>query len=399
VRYSSVVTEEAIQNTTAAQQQKEQACTEAHRQQLQGLESKYWTGVYDVILGHQENFTKLIEKHQKEQLALATKISEEETNLFLTESTEIEELEQVRSDAERKDFLLVITSMEAHAKRHHAKILKELKAVHHEDILALKKEQKRYRQEVKKTVPNDLLYVYAKTKKEKERRKELKTKQREVQQKTTDANEHQGPDPPSWIPPPPSSNPPPPSSIPPPPSSSSTVTGMGPRSTSAVLNKTKKKKERSKMDSRTKSSTPRTGDIRHSESGRRSRNSKTDVAGTAQNGLSNSALSSSPREKKYNKKKTDSGQRIDGEEGPSSVSHLSMLAEQPYQKQDPEKGKTTDEFLQFIADPAADEEKRLRLKKKDKKAATLEAILQQPQSDEEGQNGVVLSPHNPPENI
>lgn len=155
------------------------------------------------------------------------------------------------------------------------------------------------------------------------------------------------------------------------------------------------------MDSRTKSSTPRTGDVRHSESGRRSRNSKTDVAGTAQNGLSNSALSSSPREKKYNKKKTDSGQRIDGEEGPSSVSHLSMLAEQPYQKQDPEKGKTTDEFLQFIADPAADEEKKkLRIRKKEhRKAATLEANHQLPQSDEDGQNGVVLSPHNPPENI
>jgi len=107
------------------------------------------------------------------------------------------------------------------------------------------------------------------------------------------------------------------------------------------------------MDSRTKSSTPR--DLRHSESARRMRNSKTETpAGPPQNGLANSA--SPPREKK-NKKRTDSGQRIDGEEDPSSASHLSLLAEQS-QKQDPENDKSTDEFLQFITDPAADEEKK-----------------------------------------
>jgi len=113
------------------------------------------------------------------------------------------------------------------------------------------------------------------------------------------------------------------------------------------------------MDSRTKSSTPR--DLRHSESARRVRNSKTDTpGGPPQNGLSTSA---SPREKKT-KKKSDGGQRIDGEEGPSSASHLSLLAEQQSQNRDPENDKTTDEFLQFIADPAADEEKKIEVKEK-----------------------------------
>jgi len=81
-----------------------------------------------------------------------------------------------------------------------------------------------------------------------------------------------------------------------------------------------------------------------------------------------------------------------------------LLAEQQSQNRDPENDKTTDEFLQFIADPAADEEKKLKIKKKDKKhAAILAATLnhQLPLPDDDGQNSVVPlpSPHNPPENV
>jgi len=125
-------------------------------------------------LTHQENYTKLCEKHHKEQIEVLTqKMQEEEIRNFETERIEIIELchEQGLSEEEREDFLALIELIAEESKENHLIQLKELKTVQNEDLIALKREQKRYRQEVKRTAPDTILYVYAKTKKEKERKK------------------------------------------------------------------------------------------------------------------------------------------------------------------------------------------------------------------------------------
>jgi len=231
----------------------------------------------------------------------------------------------------------VISATEKHAKRQHTKALREMKAVQQQDLLSLKKEQRRYRQEVKKTVPNDLLYIYAKTKKEKERRKE---KLKEQRTQNSEAGESDmGPDPPSWIPPPPSTGPPPAPTHP---------SGLTPqRSTSSVL---PKKRDKPKMDSRTKSTTPRSGGDKLVESARRARSSKNDSV-TNSNSFSTSLPNpTSPKEKKSKKK-------IEMDDSSCSISMVGLESSQDFDRK-----KTTDEFLQFIEDPSVDERKNLKIK-------------------------------------
>jgi len=167
--------EEAIQSLINQHHQKEYAHEEVERQRLQGAENKYWTGVYDAILTHQENYTKLIEKHHKEQIEFLAERHKEELLVFDTERLEIDELcrEQGRTDVEKEEFLQVILAVEQQVLLDHSIQTRELKAVHSEDLIALKREQKRYRQEVKKTAPDTILYVYAKKKKEKQEKKKL----------------------------------------------------------------------------------------------------------------------------------------------------------------------------------------------------------------------------------
>jgi len=168
---------------------------ESERQRLQGTENKYWTGVYDTLLNHQENYTKILEKHHKEQLELLVQIHQEERRTFETERNEIEELcrDQNRSDMEKEDFLAIITEIEQQVLQNHTAQIKEFKSVQNEDLIALKREQKIYRQEVKKTAPDTILYVYAKTKKEKGRKKEKKIEFKSKLVDDTDPEHHIGP--------------------------------------------------------------------------------------------------------------------------------------------------------------------------------------------------------------
>jgi len=103
-------------------------------------------------------------------------MQEDEIRNFEVERIEIAEIcqQQGRSDEEKDEFLNIIDITEQQVKQDHLDQLKELRTVQTEDLVALKREQKRYRQEVKRTAPDTILYVYAKTKKEKERKKEKK---------------------------------------------------------------------------------------------------------------------------------------------------------------------------------------------------------------------------------
>jgi len=174
---AKIAAEDSIQALINLHNQKELAHEESERQRLQGTENKYWTGVYDTLLNHQENYTKILEKHHKEQLELLVQIHQEERLTFETERNEIEELcrDQNRSDMEKEDFLAIITEIEQQVLQNHTAQIKEFKSVQNEDLIDLKREQKIYRQEVKKTAPDTILYVYAKTKKEKGRKKEKKS--------------------------------------------------------------------------------------------------------------------------------------------------------------------------------------------------------------------------------
>eukprot|EP01124_Arcella_intermedia_P027963 TRINITY_DN558_c0_g2_i6.p1 TRINITY_DN558_c0_g2~~TRINITY_DN558_c0_g2_i6.p1 ORF type:complete len:1148 (-),score=328.52 TRINITY_DN558_c0_g2_i6:508-3813(-) len=213
--------EETIQNLINTQQQKEQASLETHRQQLQGLEFRYWTEVYDAILGYQESYTKLIEKHHKEQLNLHTKLSEEELHLYETDTTEIEDMcrEHGRSEPEKKEFLGFVIEAESSAKKRIEDSLKDLKMAQQQDVIFLKKEQQFYRKAVKKSAPDDLLYIYAKAKKDKGKGPAPPKPEVVVPIST------EGPEPPTWVPPPP-------------PVQSLTTNA---RSTSAILSSTKKR--------------------------------------------------------------------------------------------------------------------------------------------------------------
>jgi hypothetical protein len=170
---SSIVAEEAIQSLMNQHHQKVSAHEETERQRLQEAENKYWTGVYDAILTHQDNYTILCERHHKEQIESLTQLHQEELRLLETEKHEIEDLckEQGRPEFE-EDFLAVISEIEQQILQSHDIQMKDLKAVHNEDVITLKREQKRYRQEVKRTAPDTILYVYAKTK-QKERKKKI----------------------------------------------------------------------------------------------------------------------------------------------------------------------------------------------------------------------------------
>uniref|UniRef100_A0A6B2KX27 Protein kinase domain-containing protein n=1 Tax=Arcella intermedia TaxID=1963864 RepID=A0A6B2KX27_9EUKA len=166
--------DESVENLMNAQQQKELQIKENGKQILQVLEYEYWTEYYKALLAQHSKHVKLITKHHKQQLDLMNQIFDEELNLYALEKTEIEEMckEQVRNENERKDFLAVISISEAQCNRHRSKTTKDLKSVQQQELIQLKKEHKKEREDLKKKPATDVLFVYAKSLKEKKTKKE-----------------------------------------------------------------------------------------------------------------------------------------------------------------------------------------------------------------------------------